>query len=80
MSEPREQSILELVSTEELLNELHRRSNLFVYIHKPLSKAPDADHDFKYGCSVDGGKMTNGAVIRAVGYMELAKVLMLKDE
>jgi hypothetical protein len=76
---PEQQSILELASTKELLEELHRRSEVFAYVMRPLVKDPDSKWDFVFGCSRDGGQIDKGAVIRGVGYMELAKQLLLKE-
>jgi hypothetical protein len=71
---------LELASTAELINELHRRSALFVYAIRPLVKSPDQTYDFLYGCSRDGGNVDWQAVMSAVGFMEHAKQLMLAKE
>lgn len=70
---------LELESTDDLINELHRRSTVFIYAMRPLVKAPDQQHDFVFGCSADGGKQdAPERVARGLGLMQIAGQLMVK--
>lgn len=71
---------LELVETNELLEELHRRSRVFIYALRPLVKAPDDKYDFKYGCSTDGGSTAGPErIARGLGLMQIVAAQIIKD-
>lgn len=67
---------LELVSTDAMINELHRRSTVFFIAMRPMG---ENQWDWKRSQSVDGGMINKPeALARVLGLVQIAVADLLK--